>query len=58
VQRADLDVVNGGPDKAVQICNVASHHPTLAAGNFNVLVTLIFPAWVFLISLFILWVQY
>ena len=35
VQRADLDVVNDGPDKAVQIWNVTGRRPILAAGNSN-----------------------
>lgn len=35
VQRADLDVLNDGPDKAVQIWNVIGRHPILAAGNAN-----------------------
>lgn len=33
VQRADLDVVNDGPDKPVQIWNVIGRRPILAAGN-------------------------
>ena len=35
VQRADLDVVNDGPDKPVQIWNVIGRRPILAAGNSN-----------------------
>ena len=35
VQRADLDVINDGPDKAVQIWNVIGRRPILAAGNSN-----------------------
>jgi phosphoglycolate phosphatase-like HAD superfamily hydrolase len=35
VQRADLDVVNDGPDKAVQIWNITGRRPILAAGNSN-----------------------
>jgi len=35
VQHADLDVVNDGPDKAVQIWNVTGRRPILAAGNSN-----------------------
>jgi hypothetical protein len=35
VQRADLDVVNDGPDKAVQIWSVTGRRPILAAGNAN-----------------------
>ena len=35
VQRADLDVINDGPDKAVQIWNVVGRRPILAAGNSN-----------------------
>jgi phosphoserine phosphatase len=35
VQRADLDVINDGPDKAVQIWNVTGRRPILAAGNSN-----------------------
>ncbi len=35
VQRAELDVVNDGPDKAVQIWNVTGRRPILAAGNSN-----------------------
>ena len=35
VQRADLDVINDGPDKAVQIWNVSGRRPILAAGNSN-----------------------
>ena len=34
-QRAELDVVNDGPDKAVQIWNVTGRRPILAAGNSN-----------------------
>jgi hypothetical protein len=33
VQRAELDVVNDRPDKAVQIWNVTGRRPILAAGN-------------------------
>ena len=33
VQRADLDVVNDGPDKAVQIWSATDRKPILAAGN-------------------------
>jgi len=33
VQRADLDVINEGPDKAVQIWNATGLRPILAAGN-------------------------
>ncbi len=33
VQRADLDVVNDGPDKAVQIWSATGLKPILAAGN-------------------------
>ena len=33
VQRADLDVVNDGPEKAVQIWSVTGRRPILAAGN-------------------------
>ena len=32
---ADLDVINDGPDKAVQIWNVIGRRPILAAGNSN-----------------------
>ncbi len=35
MQRADLDVINDGPDKAVQIWNVIGRRPILAAGNSN-----------------------
>jgi len=35
VQRAELDVVNDGPDKAMQIWNVTGRRPILAAGNSN-----------------------
>ena len=35
VQRAELDMVNDGPDKAVQIWNVTGRRPILAAGNSN-----------------------
>jgi hypothetical protein len=35
VQRADLDVINEGPDKAVQIWNVTGRRLSLAAGNSN-----------------------
>ena len=35
VQRADLDVINDGPDKAVQVWNVIGRRPILAAGNAN-----------------------
>jgi len=35
VQRADLDVINDGPDKAVQIWSVLGRRPILAAGNSN-----------------------
>ena len=35
VQRGDLDVVNDGPDKAVQIWNSIARRPILAAGNSN-----------------------
>jgi hypothetical protein len=35
VQRAELDVVNDGPDKAVQIWDVTGRRPILAAGNSN-----------------------
>ena len=35
VQRADLDVINDGPDKAVQVWNVSGRRPILAAGNSN-----------------------
>jgi hypothetical protein len=35
VQRAELDVVNGGPHKAVHIWNVSGRRPILAAGNSN-----------------------
>lgn len=35
VQRADLDVINDGPDKAVQIWSMAGRRPILAAGNSN-----------------------
>ena len=35
MQRADLDVINDGPDKAVQIWNVSGRRPILAAGNSN-----------------------
>lgn len=35
VQRADLDVINDGPDKAVQIWNATGRRPILAAGNSN-----------------------
>ena len=35
VQRADLDVINDGPDKAVQIWSVTGRRPILAAGNSN-----------------------
>ncbi len=35
VQHADLDVVNDGPDKAVQIWNITGRRPILAAGNSN-----------------------
>jgi phosphoglycolate phosphatase-like HAD superfamily hydrolase len=35
VQRAELDVVNDGPDKAVQIWNFTGRRPILAAGNSN-----------------------
>jgi phosphoglycolate phosphatase-like HAD superfamily hydrolase len=35
VQRADLDVVNDGPDKAIQIWSVTGRRPILAAGNSN-----------------------
>ena len=35
VQRAELDVVNDGPDKAVQIWNATGRRPILAAGNSN-----------------------
>jgi hypothetical protein len=33
VQRADLDVVNDGPEKAVQIWSVTGRRPILAAGR-------------------------
>ncbi len=33
VQRADLDVVNDGPDKAVQIWSATNRKPILAGGN-------------------------
>ena len=33
VQRADLDVVNDGPDKAAKIWNFTGRRPILAAGN-------------------------
>ena len=35
VQRAEQDVVNDGPDKAMQIWNVTGRRPILAAGNSN-----------------------
>ena len=35
VQRADLDVVNDGPDKVLQIWNVIGRRPIVAAGNSN-----------------------
>jgi hypothetical protein len=35
VQRADLDVVDDGPGKPVQIWNVVGRRPILAAGNSN-----------------------
>ena len=35
LQRAELDVINDGPDKAVQIWNVTGRRPILAAGNSN-----------------------
>lgn len=35
VQRADLDLVNDGPDKAVQVWSVTGRRPILAAGNSN-----------------------
>ena len=35
VQRADLDVINDGPDKAVQIWSMTGRRPILAAGNSN-----------------------
>jgi hypothetical protein len=35
VQHAELDVINDGPDKAVQIWNVTGRRPILAAGNSN-----------------------
>ena len=35
VQRADLDVINDGPDNPVQIWNVIGRRPILAAGNSN-----------------------
>ena len=35
VQRADLDVINDGPDKAVQVWNVIGRRPIVAAGNSN-----------------------
>ncbi len=35
VQRAELDVVNDGPDKVVQIWDVTGRRPVLAAGNSN-----------------------
>jgi len=35
VQCADLDVVNDGPEKAVQIWSVTGRRPILAAGNSN-----------------------
>ena len=35
MQRAELDVVNDGPDKAVQIWNATGRRPILAAGNSN-----------------------
>jgi phosphoglycolate phosphatase-like HAD superfamily hydrolase len=35
VQQADLDVIDDGPGKAVQIWNVIGRHPILAAGNSN-----------------------
>ncbi len=35
VQRADLDVINDGPDKAVQIWSVLGRRPIVAAGNSN-----------------------
>ena len=35
VQRGDLDVVNDGPDKAVQIWSSTGRRPILAAGNSN-----------------------
>lgn len=35
VQRAELDVVNDGPDKVVEIWNAIGRRPILAAGNSN-----------------------
>ena len=35
LQRADLDVINDGPDKPVQIWSVVGRRPILAAGNSN-----------------------
>jgi phosphoglycolate phosphatase-like HAD superfamily hydrolase len=35
VQRPDLDVVNDGPDKVVQIWNTIGRRPILAVGNSN-----------------------
>jgi phosphoglycolate phosphatase-like HAD superfamily hydrolase len=35
VQQADLDVIDDGPGKAIQIWNVIGRHPILAAGNSN-----------------------
>ena len=35
MQHAELDVVNDGPDKVVQIWDVTGRRPVLAAGNSN-----------------------
>jgi len=35
VQKADLDVIDDGPGKAVQIWNIIGRRPILAAGNSN-----------------------
>ena len=35
IQRADLDVANDGPEKAVQVWSFSGHRPILAAGNSN-----------------------
>ena len=35
VQQAELDVIDDGPGKPIQIWNVIGRHPILAAGNAN-----------------------
>jgi len=35
IQKAELDVVDDGPGKPIQIWNVIGRHPILAAGNSN-----------------------